>query len=60
VTVRSSDKEMRVITGPAYWQHGPWLLPVWLSFDTDNALAEIEREAAKLRKAWGVESRSSV
>lgn len=60
VTVRADDKEMRVITGPASWQKGQWLLPVfWFYFDPDTEMSEIEREAAKLRKSGGFEARSS-
>jgi hypothetical protein len=58
VTVRAGDEEMRVITGPASWQDGQWLLPVfWYFFDPDTDLAEIEREAKKLRRSWGLEAR---
>ena len=60
VTVRAGDQEMRVITGPSSWQHGQWLLPVfWYFFDSDTDLAEIEREATKLRRTWGLDARRS-
>jgi hypothetical protein len=52
VTVRVGEQEMRVITGPASWQKGQWVLPVfWFFYDPDTNLSEIEREAAKLRRS---------
>lgn len=60
VTVRAGEKEMRVISGPASWQHGQWLLPVfWFFFDPDTDLSEIEKAASKLRRSWGLDARSS-
>jgi hypothetical protein len=58
VTVRAAGREVRVVTGPASWQHGRWLLPVFSFFsDPDTDLFEIEREAAKLRWSRGLEAR---
>jgi hypothetical protein len=49
---------MRVVTGPASWQLGRWLLPVFAVFDDpETDLFEIEREAAKLRWSRGLETR---
>ncbi len=60
VMVRAGEQEMRVVTGPASWQHGQWLLPVfWFFFDPDTGLSEIEREAMRLRQSWGLEARSA-
>jgi hypothetical protein len=60
VTVRAGEQEMRVVTGPASWQHGQWLLPVfWFFYDPDTDLSEIERKAMKLRRSWGLEARSA-
>ena len=58
VTVRAGEREMRVVTGPASWQDGQWLPPVfWYFFDPDTDLSEIEREAAKLRRSWRLDAR---
>jgi hypothetical protein len=58
LTVRAGDQEMRVITGPASWQHGQWQLSVlWFFFDPDTDLSEIAREAAKLRRSCGLDPR---
>jgi hypothetical protein len=58
VTVRAGDQEMRVITGPASRQKGRWLLPVfWFFYDPDTDPSDIDREAAKLRRSWGLDAR---
>jgi hypothetical protein len=58
VTVRAGEQEMRVVTGPASWQDGQWLLPVfWYFFDPDTDLSKIEKAATKLRRSWGLDAR---
>jgi hypothetical protein len=60
VSVRSGEQAMRVISGPAACQRGGWVLPVfWFFFDPDTPLVEIEKEARKLRREWGLEGRSA-
>ena len=58
VTVKSSDRTMRVIAGPATCQPDGWVLPVfWNYFDPETEFTEIEEQAAELRRSWGLEGR---
>jgi hypothetical protein len=60
ITVRSGSQKMRVISGPALHQRGDWLLPVFWSFnDSDTEQSEIEGQAAKLRRSWGLDARTT-
>jgi hypothetical protein len=56
VTVRSGDQSPVVISAPAGYQRGEWVLPV---FGVGKGeLPQLEREAAKLRRDRGLEGRS--
>jgi len=52
-TLRSKGEEIHRIVGPAICQTTGWALPV-LSLDAANSLVDCEKEAEKLRKAWGL------
>ncbi len=60
VTVRSGVRAMRVLSGPASYSRGQWLLPAYERFaGTGVAPSAIKRRAAALRETWGLKARST-
>jgi hypothetical protein len=59
VTLHSGGDKLHRVVGPAIRQPGQWVLPVlyWFS-DPATALAEYTNEAKRLRRGWGLDSRS--
>src|SRR5262249_23288834 len=56
VTLHSDGDKLHRIVGPAIRQPNQWVLPVLLLFfDPATDLAKYEKEAEKLRRAWGLE-----
>jgi hypothetical protein len=58
-TLRSGDEAIHRLVGPASWQKDQWALPVLFQFfDPDAGVEQYQKEASKLRRAWGLKTQS--
>jgi hypothetical protein len=58
--LRSNNEKLHRVVGPAMRQPGQWVMPVLDKFlDPATGLAEYQKEAEKLRQAWGLEPASA-
>lgn len=56
----SEGEKLHRVVGPAIRQKDHWALPVlYLDFDPTTSLADYEKEAEELRRAWGLETVSA-
>ena len=56
VKINSNGKSMRVISGPACFQAGEWVLPIL--YDPAMPLSNLDEQAVKVRRSWRLEPRS--